>query len=386
MDIKIIPSKLSGTIEAIASKSYAHRILIAAALSNRTTRVHMSGLSDDIAATIGALRAMGAETCVNEQEITVFPIAPKAKPLIFCKESGTTARLLLPVAAALYNEATITGEGSLLARPFDSLCEAMEANGCRFDSKKLPITFSGQLSAGQYSISGQESSQFVSGLLFALPLMEGKSSINLLSPLQSKGYVDMTIHILRLFGIAGEYEIEGRQSYISPGRITVEGDWSNAAFWLACGVQVSGLSLDSLQKDKSFIYLKEQDVIDIADVPDLAPILAVCSSVKKGRTAIINAARLRLKESDRLQSVLKMICDLGGDASLDGDGMIIWGKSKLRGGCVDSCNDHRLVMAAAIASCFCQEPVIIRNAQAVNKSYPDFFKHFNQLGGRASVI
>ena len=389
MHVQIIPTMLNGTIQAISSKSYAQRLLIAAALADKPTTISINGLAEDTMAVVDALRAMGADIIIKDDNklLLVHPmVLKKEAPHINCRESATAARLLLPVAAALYDSATISGTGSLLKRPFDTLCEAMEQNGCLFEQKSLPITFSGKLSAGEYLISAQQSSQFISGLMLSLPLLDGKSEIRLMSPLQSTGYVDMTMQTLKLFGVQGGYQTAGCQRYISPGGIEVEGDWSNAAFWLAVGVQVSGLNLQSLQKDRLFLQMKDQNKIDVADVPDLVPILAVCAAVRQGRTVLFNAARLRFKESNRLQSVCGMIDSLGGEAHLDGDSLLIDGRCGLRGGVVDSYNDHRIVMATAIASCFCRQPVLIKNAQAVNKSYPHFFQHFNQLGGRVVVV
>ena len=386
MNVKILPSKLSGHIQAIASKSYAHRTLIAAALSDRPTTFHLNSMSQDIHATINALGCLGSHITIEDDKVTVNPINLKENPSVFCKESGTTARLLLPVMAAICDKGTLSGEGSLLNRPFEALCNAISENGCNFESKHMPIYFSGKMEPGDYRITGKESSQYVSALMFALPLLNGNSRIVLTSPLQSSGYVDVTLDVLRQFSIKSGYEIEGKQKFISPSIINVEGDWSNAAFWIAAGVEDTSLNKDSLQKDKLFLTLRNQREIDVADVPDLVPILAVCATLSNKVTFFNNANRLQFKESNRLNTTSKMLVNLGADVEVKDDGLIVYGKGKLLGGITDSYNDHRIAMAAAIASCFCENEVVITNADAVNKSYPEFFTHFNSLGGRAHVI
>jgi len=391
MDIRIEPSRLSGNIAAIPSKSYAHRILTACALSDKPTEVQISVISDDIRSAIQALAALGADIIIKQDSIVVSPIKPVAYPNINCGESGTIARFLLPVATALYENGTITGEGSLHNRPFKVLCDVLEKNGCQFDTKKLPISFKGKIDFGKYEIIGNECSQYISGLLFALPMLNGDSRIILTTPLESSGYVDMTLHVLMMFGIEvccrhGLYEIRGRQCYKSANSITVEGDWSNAAFWLAADVDVTGLNQKSLQKDKLFLTVKNESEIDASDTPDLVPILSVMAAVKSNITRIYNIKRLRLKESDRIKSTVDMLTSLGCETVANDNEIVIVGCGKLRGGMVNGANDHRIVMAAAIASCFCEEPVNIIGAHAVNKTYPDFFKDFNILGGKAVVI
>jgi len=391
MDVKIEPSKLSGSIVAIPSKSYAHRILTACALADSSTTVLMNFSSNDIFSAIQALTAFGANINIEKDRVIVSPMEVISYLNANCGESGTMARFLLPVATALYDNGVITGEGSLLNRPFETLCDALEKNGCSFISKRLPVSFRGKTNPGSYLIRGDESSQYISGLLFALPLLNGDSEITLTTPLESSGYVDMTLHVLRMFGIEinwehGVYKIKGGQKYKSPGIITVEGDWSNAAFWLAVGIEVTGLHSGSLQKDRLFLELKDSNEIDALDVPDLVPILSVVAASKINDTVIYNIKRLRYKESDRIESTVAMLLALGGKVTTYENKIIISGCGKLRGGTVDSTNDHRIVMSASIASCFCEQPVIIAGTHAVNKTYPDFFKAFNMLGGKAIVV
>ncbi|MBR5516091.1 MAG: 3-phosphoshikimate 1-carboxyvinyltransferase [Clostridia bacterium] len=386
MNITITPSKLTGSIEAIASKSYAHRIILASALSDKPTLIHINAISKDIIATVNSVNALGANAVIEEKAIRVEPIIKRQqKPVIHVTESGTTARMILPIACALYNEGTLTGEGSLLKRPFAPLCKALEDNGITFSNTFLPIDFKGNMESGDYRISGSESSQYISALMYALPLLSAESKIILTSPLASKGYVDITTDVLNQFGVRGGFETKGNEKFISPGEITVEGDMSNAAFWLAAGVNVTGLNPNSKQKDKLFLSVKDSSEINADDIPDLVPILAVYAASRVGETRIYNVGRLRIKESDRIESTYAMIKALGGEIEANDSEIIIYGKGELKGGRVDSYNDHRIAMSAAIASCFCKEKVIITNAEAVNKSYPQFFEHFNSLGGKANV-
>ena len=377
----ITPAALYGSIEAISSKSYAHRIIMAAALADKPTVIHINGISKDVQATVNAVNALGADAVIKDNIITVVPIVKRTDYIVVpVTESGTTARMILPIATALYNKGRITGEGSLLKRPFAPLCNCISEHGVRFSDDHLPIDFEGVMTPGEYKISGSESSQYISALMYALPLLDGESKITFTSPLASKGYVDITADVLAQFGVVGN-----KKKYISPGEIAVEGDMSNAAFWLAAGIDVKGLNPDSKQKDKFFTDVKDNDEIDADDIPDLVPILAVYAAGKNKTTRIYNAHRLRIKESDRIKSVADMITSLGGEIETTDDELIICGHGYLEGGTVDSYNDHRIVMSAAIASTICKGKVIIRGSEAVNKSYPLFFEHFNSLGGKADV-
>ncbi len=382
----ITPSLLKGSIEAISSKSYAHRIIMASALSDKATKIYINGISRDIEATVSAVKALGAEVEICGKEIHVTPIVKRTDEIIIpVGESGTTARMILPIATALYPKGRIVGEGSLLKRPFAPLCSTLSQHGISFSGDHLPINFEGTMTNGKYSISGSESSQYISALMYALPLLNGESSIDLTSPLASKGYVDITTDVLNCFKVVGGFETKGNERFISPGEISVEGDMSNAAFWLAAGIDVTGLNPFSKQKDRMFIAVKDQDEIDADDIPDLVPILCVYAAAKNKTTRIYNAHRLKIKESNRLESTSEMIKALGGDIEVTDDELIVHGHGKLHGGTVDSYNDHRIVMSAAIASSICESKVIIRGCEAVNKSYPLFFEHFNSLGGKADV-
>ena len=420
MDVRITPRKLTGNIAAITSKSDAHRCLICAALCDATTEVVINDTNRDIEATANCLRALGAEIIADGNIYNVRGIKEVPEnTLLDCGESGSTLRFMLPLAAAVGKNVLLTGSGRLPERPLSPLMEEMEQKGCCFSERKLPLTVSNGLKSGKYTLPGNVSSQYITGLLLALPLLEGDSEIILTSKLESAGYVDMTIRTLSLFGIeiktmpnGGGYRVKGNQKFTSPGKITVEGDWSNASFWLAAGaasdgVTMSGLDIDSAQGDKEIIKLLCQfgaktDVdgdnisvsrgdmsgitVDVSAIPDAVPILAVIACSANGETKITNAARLRIKESDRLKSVTAMITALGGEITELADGLIIKGCGKLSGGTVDSFNDHRIAMAAAIASSICEGEVIITGAQAVEKSYPKFFEHFKLMGGKADVI
>ncbi len=386
MNVKITPAKLSGGIDAISSKSYAHRILLAAALCKSPTEIRLNHFSDDIKASIGAIAAMGAKFESREKGILVIPPEYFAQEIsVNAKESGTTARMILPILTAVSRKGELSGEGSLTKRPFADLCQAIESNGIIFNNHNLPISYEGDMMAGKYEIAGNVSSQYISGLMYALPLLAGNSSIYLTTNAVSQGYLDITKQVLEDFGIQSGYEIKGEQEYKSPGCVTVEGDWSNASYWLCVGIKPIGLNQNSLQNDRLFTVVKDEDEIDAEEIPDLVPALAVYATQKEKPTKIYNIQRLRIKESDRVKSVSDMITALGGKITTDDAAMYIT-PSKLRGGVVDGCGDHRIVMSAAVASCFCSEEVHILGAQAVNKSYPQFFEDFAMLGGKVNVL
>ncbi len=385
MEVKITPRKLSGSIDAISSKSYAHRILLASALCKEPTKIHINHFSQDIDASIETITALGATVEKSKDGVLVTPGKIPETLDVFCHESGTTARLVLPIMAAINDKGTLNGSGSLPSRPFLELCKAMEENGTSFTQYNLPISYTNRLNSGTYSLPGDKSSQYISGLMFALPILGGDSKINLTTQLQSSGYVDITIDVLKKFGIDASYDIKGGQSYISPREIIVEGDWSNASYWLCCGILPNHLNENSVQKDKLFKLVCDDEEIDAMEIPDLVPALAVYATQKSKPTKIVNIERLRIKESDRVTSVANMIKSLGGKIDINEEYMMIY-PSNLVGGEVDSYNDHRIVMSAAIASCFCTGDVIIKNAEAVNKSYPAFFDDFRKLGGVVDVL
>ena len=414
-DVRILPHAPRGKLAAPPSKSAAHRALICAALSAMPCRVFPVAASSDMRATLRVLRAMGVNWTQEEHTVVFEGASWQAREPFDCLESGSTLRFLLPVAAALGLPAAFTGGGRLPERPLGALMEQMRAHGVAFSDGRLPFSISGRLAAGRYTLPGDVSSQFISGLLFALPLVEGDSEIVLTSPLQSAGYVDMSLEALAQSGIRvsrteSGWQVPGGQAYRS-GERTVEADWSNAAFWLCAGaaggdVRLTGLRDGSAQGDRAVFDLigqfgaqisRDANVtrcahaplhgirIDAGPIPDLVPILAVTAAFAQGDTEIYNAGRLRIKESDRLSTVAALLRDLGGSVDEYPDRLTIHGGG-LRGGTADGANDHRVVMSAAIAGMFCREPVLIRGAEAVHKSYPDFFEDFKKLGGLCDVI
>ena len=419
MTANCTPSQISGKIRAISSKSDAHRILICAALSQNETKINCNVMSKDIAATICCLKAMGTEISVDGDIITVTPKPFKRQSDLDCGESGSTLRFLMPVVSALGIDTTITGHGRLPQRPISPLKEEMEKKGVTFHTdNRFPLHLTGQLQSGEYEIQGNISSQFITGLLLALPILDGDSIIKLIPPVESKSYLDITVSVLRKFGIEIEeqenlYIIKGNQQYISPKEITVDGDWSNASFFLCAGalcengVTVTDLDINSPQGDKKIldvlknmgadvqingteITVKKNKLngitVDASDIPDAVPIISVVAAACKGDTKIINAGRLRIKESDRIKAVVEMINSVGGKAEETDDGMIIHGGNELFGGKVTGYNDHRIVMSASIMSCLCKGNVEITDSNAVEKSYPDFFNDFNKMGGNVNVL
>lgn len=387
----IQPKPLLGTIAAIASKSMAHRLYICAALADRPTEILCGSDSKDIRATRTCLAAM------------------KNGGSLPCGESGSTLRFLLPVAAALGRETEFRMEGRLPQRPLAPLDEQLTAHGAQL-SRPAPdiLRCTGKLTPGSYTLPGNVSSQYISGLLFALPLLDRPSTLTVTGPIESAPYIDMTLDALRRFGV--DIRVENQTYFIpsggyrSPGRAEVEGDWSNSAFWLCAGavgapVTVTGLKEDSLQGDRAVLDVLRRFgarvdgttvspaplhgiEIDAGPIPDLIPVLSVVAAAASGTTRVVHAQRLRLKESDRIASVLQMLRGLGAEAEETADGLLIRGGNRLPGGTVDSCNDHRIAMAAAIGSILCDGPVTVTGAEAVEKSYPGFWSDFRRLQGQ----
>ena len=392
MDIIIKPTKLRGTVAAIPSKSQAHRLLICAAFADRETRLYCPDTNRDIETTADCLRALGAEITRDEGGYTVLPVQSRpATAVLPCHDSGSTLRFLLPVAGALGVDAAFQLEGRLPQRPLSPLWEEMERMGCTLTRPTADtIRCQGKLNSGVYTISGGVSSQFITGLLLAFPLISGKSQLEITGKLESAPYVTITLKAMEQFGVmVRNLSVAGNQDFTSPGTVTVEGDWSNGAFFLAAkalgnNVTVTGLRADSPQGDRAAAELlpglEKKLIIDAADIPDLVPILAVTAACKQG-AVFTNIGRLRLKESDRVESVKEMIIALGGTAESDAETLTVQGTG-LHGGTVDARNDHRIAMAAAIAATACREDVIILGAQCVEKSYPRFFEEYRKLGGR----
>ncbi|MGN1090413.1 MAG: 3-phosphoshikimate 1-carboxyvinyltransferase, partial [Huintestinicola sp.] len=408
MDVKIYPSKLIGRISAPSSKSYSHRMIIAAALAEGISEITNVTASDDIHVTAEAMNALGANILGDDGTYTVRGIkTPSERAHIDCGESGSTLRFMIPVAAALGTNTVFDGHANLPNRPITPYTREFPKKGVAFTPEKgLPIEIKGKLMAGEYELEGDVSSQFITGLMMALPLCEEDSVIKLTSPLQSKPYADMTIAALKRFGIDVRevnmgglpiYLIKGRQKY-KPCNVKVEGDYSQAAFFftanaLGSEITIDNLDPDTVQGDRAIVDIinscgseMKPFTADVSDIPDLVPILAVLGSFTKGQSRIVNAARLKIKESDRLVCVANALNAIGGKVVAGDDFLEMNPIEKFTGGEVDSCKDHRIVMAAAIAATMSDAPVIIHGAENVNKSYPRFFDDYKALGGRFEVL
>lgn len=409
MDIKITPAKLHGVVTPPPSKSAAHRMLTAAALAEGTSVIDRLYPSVDILTTVEAMRQLGADIDVKGDRAVVRGIgnAPE-NAVLDCCESGSTLRFLIPVAAALGTNTEFLGRGKLPERPITPYLEEFPRHGVKFEyNNTMPFSISGKLTGGRYEIDGGISSQFITGLLLALPLTGERSEIVLTSHLESRPYVDMTIDVMRKYGVNVEVTENG---FIIPGGQhfksfdgAVEGDHSQGAFFevansLGSEVDIRGLNVNSFQGDKKIIEICEEIVynkrgmlkpftVSAADIPDLVPVLAVLGSFCGGESRIVDAARLRLKESDRLAAMEETLNALGGDVTATADSLIIKGRESLAGGAeVSAHNDHRIAMAMAIAATRCEEPIIIRGAECVRKSYPDFWEVYRSLGGIAEEV
>ena len=416
MVVRLDLKNMKGTVDAIASKSDAHRTLIAAALSDKKTKLMLNSTSDDIRATSDCLKSAGAVIDEDGTNLIVTPVSKTDKATFNCHESGSTIRFMIPVAAALGIDSVFTGSGRLPERPQTPLLKALSEHGVNVsDDGEFPTRISGQLESGVFTLPGNVSSQFVTGLLFALPLLDGDSEIRLIPPVESRPYINMTISTLKKFGIevcenGDSYFVKGNQKYISPEEIVIDGDWSNGAFFAAFGavsdITVNGLFADSIQGDKAIadiVKMMGADVtmndsslivsknqlhgldIDVRNIPDLVPVIATLAVFAEGTTTIYNAERLRIKESDRLATVSEIIRLAGGDITENHGGLVIKGGKKLNDSfTINAYNDHRLVMAAAMLAS--HSVVTVENAQTVSKSYPLFFEDLTKLGGICDVI
>ena len=410
MNVTITPGRLAGTIAPPPSKSQTHRLLIAAALAHGESVIQNVALSQDIEATLRCLEELGAEFTVDGSTITVrgmganamSPLRRMAYPRLDCGESGSTLRFLIPIALAVRGGGIFTGSGRLMERPLKPYFDLFDEKGISYRLQDGVLTVSGLLTPGEYRLPGDVSSQFVTGLLFALPLLNGPSVLIPAGPLEGEGYIQMTLQAMGQFGVElpvtlslpPQYHPQGNQTYRA-ARAAVEGDWSQAGFWYAAGflgspVTAAGLDPYSLQGDRAVAdHLLplggpgEVD-IDVSGCPDLAPPLAAMAALRAGETTrLVNAARLRIKESDRLASVTAVLGALGADITEGPDFLEIRGKETLSGGAaVDSFNDHRIAMMAAIAATRCEKPVTITGAECVAKSYPDFWEEYERLGGK----
>lgn len=437
MEIELKPAKLCGTIEAVSSKSDVHRALIAAAFAGNACKIKSNICSKDMEATMRCLNALGAklrydktETCFltepvpknNMRQFSAFAQPEKssdAPAVLDCGESGSTLRFLLPVAAAMGKDVMFTGSGRLPERPVDVLLRAMEPHGVKATQDHLPLCLTGSLTPGVFTLPGNVSSQYITGLLLAFPLLSGASSVKLTNRLESHAYVSMTLDTMRRFGVTIQ-ETENGYSYApekskfadapyhAPKQYTADGDWSNAAFFLAAAflnevllgaeknsISVQGLRKNSVQGDRKISELLDAMrayllngacgtfSVDASEIPDLVPILSVAMALSpRGTFAVTHAKRLRLKECDRLSAIAAGLLALNIPVTEQPDGLLIKGSGRPRGSVtLNGCNDHRMVMAFAIAAAFCKTPVAVTDAQAVEKSYPAFFDDYRKLGG-----
>ena len=411
--------KLCGTVEAPVSKSDLHRLIICSALAfGQKTVIKSYTMSEDILSTITISRALGANIIVNSNNIIVCGITkPNNNITADCNESGSTLRFLLPVISALGVECQFSGKGRLPERPIKILLDEMTKNGAIFSAEQLPFTIKGQLKEGQFFIPGNISSQYISGLLMALPLLKNDSKIVLTSPLESRGYVEMTLRVLDKFGIriwkpnSNEFHISGGQKYISPKNLSAEGDWSSAAFWLVGGalngdLTVKNIQQSSLQGDKAICELLKKmgaeisifdDYVHIStsklskidvngsQIPDIIPILSIALANANGTSKITNIGRLRIKESDRLSAIANILSTLNIQCDEGKDSLTVFGGS-IKGRFLDSYNDHRIAMTIAVASLISEQPIQLTNPDCIKKSYPNFYQEFVRLGGKIDGI
>ena len=410
--VKIYPAKLAGTVQVPSSKSMGHREIICAGLAGGTSIVDNISMSKDIEATMRVLRAMN----VSVDEIPSMIGGRKALQI-----TGTGH----PIAAAenLGCPLTFIGHGKLVSRPLQAYYDILDKQFVQYfnDNGNLPLTVNGHLMPGKFELPGDVSSQFVSGLLFALPLLKGDSEIIITSPLESASYVDMTLNCLAKYGVKVENVDGAHRHYLVPGKqhfkaqdSKVEGDWSQAAFWtvggaLGAGITASGVDFASLQGDKAVVEIMQRmgadiaknadsvtvnsgatqaTIIDASDCPDIIPVLTVLAAVSEGTTKIINAGRLRIKECDRLAAMTSELNKMGAAITEEPEGLTINGKPEgLRGGVeVDAWNDHRIAMSLAIAAQCCAEPITLTGAGSVSKSYPDFWQDYKSVGGKIEVL
>ena len=415
MNKTILPGARTGEVHIPASKSQAHRMLLCAAMGEKEVTLRCRGLSKDILATVACLKALGASVDAEGEVLHLRPVSapPPGLCLLPCGESGSTLRFLLPLVGALGASAVFEREGRLPERPIEPLGRELCRNGMDIRSDGARLYCSGQLRPGAFFLPGNISSQYISALLMTLPLLEGESTLHIEGALESAAYVAMTEEVLRLGGVRTEktgdgYRIPGGQRCRFAPELSVEGDYSNAAFFLCAGalsergIRVTGLDPQSRQGDRAIVPLLEEMgaqvasdgssvtvkrdalhgiTIDASPIPDLIPVLSVVAAAASGETRVIHAQRLRLKESDRLHSTTQMLRALGAEAEELPDGLVIRGGRTLAGGTVDACGDHRIAMSAAVAGGICRGAVTICGSECVQKSYPDFWTDFQQLKG-----
>ena len=418
--MKLSPATLGGCITAIPSKSAAHRLFIAASLANKPSSWSLPTSSVDIDTTLECMSALGAKIERHDNMVHIHPIEhPVSEATIDCQESGSTLRFLLPVSAALGTASHFVGHGRLPQRPIADYLAVIKELGATTNQDQLPLTITGPLHGGQAALPGHVSSQYITGLLLAAPLLSEDLDITLTTPLQSRPYIDLTIEVLRCFGVPvrcadNHFHVPAQCHYQLPEEaLTIEGDWSNASFFLAAGalsspVTLTGLNINSTQGDKEILSLLRgfgarvqvtsdgitvtpaplhAQTISIKEIPDALPILAVLAAQAEGTTIFTDIERLRYKESDRIATTSALLTALGVPCESTTSTMKVTGVKQLHGNTtIDSANDHRIAMAAAIAALNCDGPITLIGASAVNKSYPHFFNDYQTLGGNCDGI
>lgn len=397
--VNIEKSFLSGEVNIPPSKSVAHRAILCSFLAGGGKVSPIIDSND--------MKAMNQ----------VIYAIKNGKDVLDCIESGNTSKFIIPVAAALGKNVTITGSGRLPERPIDEYLRILPKHGVKCTSQGgLPLTIEGKLEPGKYEVAGNISSQYITGLLLALPILNGDSEIILTTELQSKPYVDMTIKVMSDFGVEVKetekgYFVKGNQVYQKRDYV-VEGDWSQAAFFLVAGaingdITLKGLKMDSTQGDKEIVNILKQFGADIeinekgirvkksnlkgininaSNIPDTVPSLAVAASFAEGTTTISGAERLRYKESDRIESVVSNLKRFGVDVTEKQDGMIINGNKNIKGANLEGYNDHRILMSFSVMASGVEGTTTITDAESINKTYPNFYEDYNLLGGKANVI
>lgn len=402
-NITLTPKKLSGSIKIPPSKSMGHRAIICASLSDGISTITNFDYSDDMIATIQAMESLGTVFVKEDDKLVVDGrnTFTKKNSLIDCNESGSTLRFLVPISIVKDNNVRVIGRGNLGKRPIKTFYDIFDRQNIEYSYKEneLDLCIKGQLKPDTFFIKGDISSQFISGLLFSLPLLDGDSVIKITSPLESKSYIDLTLSMLETFGIKiinnnyEEFIIKGNQEYI-PTDYEVEGDYSQSAFFYSANfigndVVLHGLNENSLQGDKECIDIiknltlndGKEVTVDATNCPDIIPIISVCASLRRGTTKIINAKRLRIKECDRLSAITTELTKLGANIVESEDSLFITGVESFTGGNVSSHSDHRICMMLAIASTRCKDNITIDDKECVKKSYPSFFSDFIKLGG-----
>ena len=413
----------TGTIASIPAKAHAHRALICAALANSPSTILLSRTSKDIDATMDSLRGLGAQVVYENKVVTVTPGPVPTKGNVVPHESGTTLRLLLPVAASICNEVAVDAKGRLPDRPLEPMLGQMKAHGVTFSQDKPPFTMTGRLQGGEFGMVGDVSSQFFSGLLLAAPQCGG-ATITSTTPLQSSDYVTLTTTTMANFGVTVDhtpasdtvqesFAVAANTTFKGQSNYQIEGDWSNTAIWMVAAgmtgkpITITGMNKNSVQADRRIMQIMIDagcDVVwagmnvtvmgravkpihaDLEQMPDMLPVMAALACSIHGESSFVKGARLRLKESDRLEAVANLVRDLGGTVREDGDDLYIIGSGILKGGQGDCVNDHRLVMAGTLMALISENPVTLKDSEAITKSYPDFFEDWNLLGGNANGI